>query len=122
MDQFVTKSIFFLEGKSYINCKLAAVSEEQVCHYTVMPKHISNHLFIFPAYGVSSSLNVGFEEALFLANKIKSNLGSNLSTEKMLYLLFITLQRQAESKKNVNEKDVRTFRAFIIRYLYYLRE
>lgn len=46
---------------------------------------------MFIAYGVGPSLNVGFEEALFLANKIKANLGGALSTEKMLYLLFITL-------------------------------
>jgi hypothetical protein len=81
---------------------------------------------------------VGFEEALFLANKIKSNLGGSLSTEKVLYLLFITLKRKHGAKKNAEhnschnnnsieeigelEKDTITFRSFIIRYLYYLRE
>ena len=99
---------------------------------------------ILIAYGVGPSLNVGFEEALFLASKIKANLGGSLSLEKTLYLLFITLQTRSRSKeKKVEvsltikrqkftetdqsqnsdvEDNERTFRAFIIRYLYYLRE
>lgn len=96
--------------------------------------------WLFIAYGVSPNLNVGFEEALFLANKIKHDLGGSLSTEKVLYLLFMTLERK-HSTKNVRgkkarkasemceeseseqyESDTNTFKAFIIRYLYFLRE
>ena len=112
-------------------------------------------VYLCIAYGVSPSLKVGFEEALFLASKIKNSLGGSLSTEKVFYLLFITLQRkhksvtamrgrkQKQSKQNFSggcreertdevdeynaddtefERDIRTFRAFIIRYLYFLRE
>ena len=52
---------------------------------------------------MSPNLNVGFEEALFLANKIKHDLGGSLSTEKVLYLLFMTLERK-HSTKNVRGK------------------
>ena len=48
---------------------------------------------------------MGFEEALFLANKIKSNLGGSLSTEKVLYLLFITLQRKHEATRKPRHRD-----------------
>ena len=47
---------------------------------------------IYVAYGVKPTLQIGFEEALFLANKIKSDLGGSLSTEKVLYLFYLTLQ------------------------------
>jgi len=43
------------------------------------------------AYGVSPCLNVGFEEALFLANKMRGDLGGSLSIERVLYLLLLTL-------------------------------
>ena len=88
---------------------------------------------------------MGFEEALFLANKIKTDLGGSLTTEKVLYLLFMTLQRNQSTKnkrgKKVKkattsaveaesdlssgseaERDTNTFKAFIIRFLYYQRE
>ena len=55
------------------------------------------YFYICIAYGVSPSLKVGFEEALFLASKIKNSLGGSLSTEKVFYLLFITLQRKHKS-------------------------
>ena len=78
----------------------------------------------FVAYGVGPCLNVGFEEALFLANKMKGDLGatSNISTEKVLYLLFLTLKRKNDERNENNENVLQTFKAFIIRYLYYLRE
>lgn len=89
---------------------------------------------------------MGFEEALFLANKIKTDLGGSLTTEKVLYLLFMTLQRNQSTKNKRGkkakkattsaveaesdlssgsseaERDTNTFKAFIIRFLYYQRE
>jgi len=92
-------------------------------------------LFRYVAYGVNPSLKVGFEEAIFLANKIKSDLGGSLSTDKVLYLFYLTLLNRlekgtksargkaaAQSEECTNDKDIKTFQAFIVRYLYFLRE
>jgi len=53
-------------------------------------------LLSYVAYGVNPSLKVGFEEAIFLANKIKSDLGGSLSTDKVLYLFYLTLLNRLE--------------------------
>jgi len=100
-------------------------------------KLLFTHLIFFIlAYGISPDLNIGFEEAIFLSNKIKLDLGGSLTTEKVLYLLYMTLLRKQKTKgvrgksaakKSIStdsdlDRDATTLKAFIIRYLYYLRE
>ena len=41
------------------------------------------------------SLCVGYEEAIFLAGKIKHDLSGSLSTEKVLYLMLMVIEEKS---------------------------
>ena len=61
-----------------------------------------------------------------MADKMKSDLGSsgNFSTEQVFYLLLLTLQSKKAEIQHENDpgSNIKNFRAFIVRYLYFLRE
>ena len=66
-------------------------------------------------------MDVGYEEAIFVANQIKISLGS-MTTEQALYLFLICIRRNAEGSVAERQDTLNNIKAFIYRYLYFLRE